>query len=104
MATTDRPAHSPLYRSWRTSSPQLASAIALDSDGLRIMFLTFRDSTHTTWLSLISLRVALCRASSRQSAIFAWSRATFKWALARFFEPLAFCLTGAGVVPGEPRI
>ncbi len=92
MATTDRPAHSPLYRSWRTSSPQLASAIALDSDGLRIMFLTFRDSTHTTWLSLISLRVALCRASSRQSAIFAWSRATFKWALARFFEPLAFLL------------
>lgn len=33
MATTDRPAHSPLYWSWRTSSPQPASAIALDSDG-----------------------------------------------------------------------
>lgn len=92
MATTDRPAHSPLYWIWRTSSPQLASAIALDSDGLRIMFFTFRDSTQTTWLSLISLRDALCRASSRQSAIFAWSRATFKRALARFFEPLAFLL------------
>lgn len=92
MATTDRPAHSPLYWSWRVNSPHPASAIALDSDGLRIMFFTFRDSTQTTWLSLISLRVALCRASWRQSAIFAWSRATFKRALARFFEPLAFLL------------
>lgn len=92
IATTDRPAHSPLYWSWRTSSLQLASAIALDSDGLRIMFFTLRDSTQTTWFSLISLRVALCKASIRQSAIFAWSRATFKLALARFFEPLAFLL------------
>lgn len=66
MATTDRPAHSPLYWSWRTSSLQLASAIALDSDGLRIMFFTLRDSTQTTWFSLISLRVALCKASIRQ--------------------------------------
>lgn len=92
MATTDRPAHSPLYWSWRVNSPQLASAIALDSDGLRSMFFTLRDSTQTTWFSLISLRVALCKATIRQSAIFAWSRATFKRALARFFEPLAFLL------------
>lgn len=93
IATTLRPAHSPLFWSWRTSSLQLTSAIALDSDGLRIMFFTFRDSTQTTWFSLISLRVALCKASIRQSAIFAWSRATFKRALARFFEPFAFLLS-----------
>ncbi len=99
MATTDRPARSPLYCSWRTRSPQLASAVALDRFWLRIMFFTLRDSTQTTWLSLISLRVALCRASwrqsaigNRQSAIFTWSRATFKRALARFFEPLVFLL------------
>lgn len=92
IATTERPAHSPLYRSWRVNSPQPASAIALDNDGLRSMFFTFRDSTQTTWFSFISLRDALCRASRRQSAIFAWSRATFKRALARFFEPLAFLL------------
>lgn len=42
MATTDRPAHLPLYWSWRTSSLQPASAIALDSFGLRIMFFTLR--------------------------------------------------------------
>ena len=88
IATTERPAHSPLYWSCRVNSLQPASAIALDSDGLRIMFFTLRDSTQTTWFSLISLRVALCKASVRQSAIFAWSRATFKRALARFFEPL----------------
>lgn len=45
IATTLRPAHSPLYRSWRTNSLQLASAIALDSDGLRSMLFTLRDST-----------------------------------------------------------
>lgn len=56
MATTDRPAHLPLYWSWRTSSLQPASAIALDSFGLRITFFTLRDSTQTTWFSLISLR------------------------------------------------
>jgi hypothetical protein len=60
-----------LYRSWRVNSPQPASAIALDNDGLRSMFFTFRDSTQTTWFSFISLRDALCRASRRQSAIFA---------------------------------
>ena len=92
IVTTLRPAQSPLYCSWRTNSFQPASAIALDSFGLRIMFFTLRDSTQTTWFSLISLRVALCKASCRQSAIFAWSRATFKRALARFFEPLAFLL------------
>ncbi len=92
IATTERPAHSPLYASWRVNSPQPASAIALDSDGLRIMFFTLRDSTQTTWFSFISLRVALCKSSIRQSAIFAWSRATFKRALARFFEPLTFLL------------
>ncbi|VUS60193.1 hypothetical protein SPARK1531C2_05620 [Klebsiella grimontii] len=74
------------------NSPQPASAIALDSDGLRIMFFTLRDSMQTTWFSLMSLRVALCRASIRQSAIIAWSRATFKRALVRFFEPLGFLL------------
>lgn len=42
IATTERPAHSPLYWSWRTNSLQPASAIALDSDGLRIMFFTLR--------------------------------------------------------------
>lgn len=47
IATTERPAHSPLYCSWRVNPPQLASAIALDSDGLRIMFFTLRDSTQT---------------------------------------------------------
>ena len=30
MATTERPDHSALYCNWRTNSPQLASAIALD--------------------------------------------------------------------------
>ncbi|CAI1544182.1 Uncharacterised protein [Serratia quinivorans] len=92
IATMLRPAHSPLYCSWRTSSPQPASAIALDSFGLRIMFFTLRDSTQTTWFSLISLRDNWCRLSRRQSAILAWSFATFKRALARFFEPLAFLL------------
>lgn len=92
IATTLRPTHSPLYCSWRTSSLQPASAIALDSFGLRIMFFTLRDSTQTTWFSLISLRDNLCRLSMRQSAIFAWSRATFKRALARFFEPFFFLL------------
>ncbi|CAI1532597.1 Uncharacterised protein [Serratia proteamaculans] len=92
MATSERPPHSALYASWRTNSPQLASAIAFDSLGLRIMFFTFRDSTQTTWLSLISLRDNLCKLSLRQSAIFAWSRVTFKRALARFFEPFAFLL------------
>lgn len=92
MATTDRPAHLPLYWSWRTSSLQPASAIALDSFGLRIMFFTLRDSTQTTWFSLISLRDNLCRLSIRQSAIFAWSRATFKRALIRFLEPFCFLL------------
>ncbi|CAI1075746.1 Uncharacterised protein [Serratia fonticola] len=92
IATTLRPAHAPLYCSWRTSSLQPASAIALDSFGLRSMFFTLRDSTQTTWFSLISLRDNLCRLSIRQSAIFAWSRATFKRALVRFFEPLAFLL------------
>ena len=71
MATTDRPAHSPLYFSWRNSSPQPASAIALDSFGLRIMFFTFKDSTHTTWFSLISVRDNLCKLSCRQSEILA---------------------------------
>ncbi|CAI1183659.1 Uncharacterised protein [Serratia quinivorans] len=92
IATTLRPAHSPLYCSWRTNSLHPASAIALDSFGLRIMFFTLRDSTQTTWFSLISLRDNLCKLSIRQSAIFAWSRATFKRALARFFEPFFFLL------------
>lgn len=92
IATMLRPPHSPLYWSWRTSSLQPASAIALDSFGLRIMFFTLRDSTQTTWFSLISLRDNLCRLSIRQSTILAWRRATFKRALARFFEPFCFLL------------
>lgn len=71
MATSDRPAHSALYASWRTNSPQLASAIAFASLGLRIMFFTFKDSTHTTWFSLISVRDSLCKLSCRQSEILA---------------------------------
>ncbi len=57
------------------------------------MFLTFRDSTHTT---VIVNQFAGGLVQGIQSAIsnFRVSRATFKWALARFFfEPLA--LTGA---------
>ena len=38
----------------------------------------------------MSLRDSLCKLFRRQSAIFAWSRATFKRALARFFEPFCF--------------
>ncbi len=71
MALPLTAAHSPLYRSWRTSSPQLASAIALDSDGLRIMFLTFRDSTHTT---VIVNQFAGGLVRSIQSAISNFSR------------------------------
>lgn len=92
IATTEHPTHSPLYCRCLTNSDQPASAIALDSFGLRLIFFTLRDSTQTTWFSLISLRDNLCKVSRRQSAIFAWSRATFKRALARFFEPLAFLL------------
>lgn len=33
IATSERPARSPLYCSWRTHSPRLASVIALDSPG-----------------------------------------------------------------------
>lgn len=91
IATMLRPPHSPLYWSWRTSSLQPASAIALDSFGLRIAFFTLRDLTQTTWFSLISLRDNLCRLSIRQSTILAWRRATFKRALARFFEPFVSC-------------
>lgn len=72
------PAHSSLYCRWHKSSFQLAPAIAPDSDGLRSMFFPLRDSTQTTWFSLTSLRVDLCRASVQQSAILAWSRAIFK--------------------------
>lgn len=54
--------------------------------------LTCHDCGHDAGGRTTSSRVALCRASWRQSAIFAWSRATFKRALARFFEPLAFLL------------
>ena len=50
IAKTLRPAHSPLYYRWQTSSLQPASAVALDSFGLRIMFFTLRDSTQTTGL------------------------------------------------------
>ena len=71
ILTTLRPAQSPLYSSWRTNSPQLASAIALLSFGLRIMFFTFKVSTQTTWLSLISLRDNLCKLSNQQSEILA---------------------------------
>lgn len=56
------------------------------------MFFTFRDSTQTTWFSLISLRDNLCKLSMRQSAIFAWSFATFSFALARLLEPFFFLL------------
>ncbi|EFM0752131.1 hypothetical protein HIX98_004318 [Salmonella enterica subsp. enterica serovar Bredeney] len=73
MATTEYPAHSLLYWSWCVNSPRFASVIALDSDGLRIMFFILRDPTETTWFSLISLRMALCRASWWQSAIFAYT-------------------------------
>ncbi len=90
IATTLRPARSPLYCSWRTRSPRLASAIALDRFWLRNMFFTLRDSTQTTWFPLIRLRNNLCRLSIRQPAIFTWSRVTFKRPLARFFEP--FCV------------
>lgn len=92
MATTERPDPSDLYCSWRKNSPHPASAIALDSFGLRIMFFTFKDSTQTTWFSLISLRDSLCKLSIRQSAIFAWMRATLARTLARFFEPFCFLL------------
>jgi len=71
ILTTLRPVHSPLYSSWRMNSPQLASDIALDSLGLRIMFFTARDSAQTTWFSLMSLRDSQWRRSERQSAIFA---------------------------------
>ncbi|MOA11152.1 hypothetical protein D3C78_1310820 [compost metagenome] len=85
--TSWRPAHAALYSSWRTSSPQPASAMDLLNARLRIRFFTANDSTQTTWFSLISLRDSLCKPSSRVSAIFACRRATFCRALARFFEP-----------------
>ena len=71
MAASERPAHSALYANWRTNSPQPASAMALLSFGLRIMLFTFRDSTQTTWFSLINLRDSLCKLSCRQSEILA---------------------------------
>ena len=71
MATSERPPHSALYANWRTNSPHPASAIALLSVGLRIMFFTFRDSTQITWFSLINLRDNLCKLSCRQSEILA---------------------------------
>ncbi|CAI2495609.1 Uncharacterised protein [Serratia liquefaciens] len=92
MATKVRPYQSALYSSWRANSPQLASVMCLDSLGLRIMFFTFKDSTQTTWFSLISLRDNLCKLSMRQSAIFAWSFATLNFALARLLEPFFFLL------------
>lgn len=69
MAISERPAQSALYANWRTNSPQPASAIALLSEGLRIMFFPFRDSTQINWFSLINLRDSLCKLSCRQSAI-----------------------------------
>ena len=93
ILTSVLPAHSALYSSCRTNSHQLTSAICFASLGLRIMFFTFRDSAQTTWFSFISLRDSLCRLSIRQSAIFAWSRATFWRAFSRFFEPSFFLLS-----------
>ncbi|BEN28721.1 Uncharacterised protein [Serratia marcescens] len=87
-----RPAHSLLYLSCRMSSDQPASAMLFANCGLRIMFFTLSDSTHTTWFSLMSVRDNLCRLSRRQSAIFACNRATFWRALVRFFEPSCFLL------------
>ena len=71
IATTVRPAQLALYSSIVTKLPQLASAMLLLSFGLRIMFFTFRDSTQTTWFSLISLRDNQWRLSVRQSEILA---------------------------------
>lgn len=66
-----RPAQSALYSSCWTNRPHEASAICLLNLGFLIMFFTFNDSTQTTWLSLISSRVNLCKLSNRQSEIFA---------------------------------
>src|SRR5262249_1167412 len=54
------------------------------------MFLTASDSTHTVWFSRMRRVVSLCALSRRWSAIRAGSRATFRRAFSRFFEP--FCL------------
>jgi hypothetical protein len=54
ILTSCLPAHSALYSSCRISSPQEASAICFDRQGLRIMFFTRSVSTQTTWFSLIS--------------------------------------------------
>ena len=85
-----RPAHSALYLSWRTNSPQLASAMCFASLGLRIIFFTANDSIQTTWFSFISLRDNLCKLSNRLSAIFACRHATFWRALLRFLLPFCF--------------
>src|SRR5664280_3403030 len=54
------------------------------------MFLTARSSTAMpSNLRTRSVEV-LCRKSLRASATFAWCRATFRLALARFFEPRCF--------------
>ena len=69
ILTNFRPAQSALYSSCVTNLPQLASAMCLLNLGFLIMFFTRNDSTQTTWLSLISSRVNLCKLSNRQSEI-----------------------------------
>lgn len=90
IATTVLPYQPALYSSCRTSSPQFASLMDLARVGLRTIFLTAKFSTQITWFSRISAVVSLWVKSIRQSAIFAWTRATFNRALRRLFDP--FCL------------
>ncbi len=71
IATMLRPAQSALYSSILKKCPHPASAMCLLTLGLRIRFLTLRDSTQTTWFSLISLRDNLWRLSIRPSEILA---------------------------------
>lgn len=64
-------AQSAFYSSILRKCPQPASAMCLLTLGLRIRCLTLRDSTQTTWFSLISLRDNWWRLSIRPSEILA---------------------------------
>jgi hypothetical protein len=69
IATTVRPYQAALYWSWRSSSPQPTSAIALARCSFCSRFLTASDSTQTTWFSRMRRIVSLCRKSRRRSAM-----------------------------------
>ena len=87
IATTVLPYQPALYSSCQTNSPQFASLIAFASVGFLTLFLTAKFSTPITWFSRISAVVNLWVKSLRQSAIWAWTRATLSFALRRWLEP-----------------